>query len=107
MPNSEAFEAAPDYRKQQIVVDLLRAILDALDQEGREPDRWEEQSISRAIVYMLADWFNAASTAAVLAMTPSNERANPETWGRTDDTATARALRDALEYAAGKPTKNR
>jgi hypothetical protein len=107
MPGNEEFQAAPDYRKQQIVADLLRAILDALNEEGREPDRWEGQNIAQAIGFLLAQWHHAAAAAAVIAMTPSNERAKPETWGRADDTVTAHALRDALEYAAGKPTMNR
>ncbi|KVE78261.1 hypothetical protein LGM63_06665 [Burkholderia cepacia] len=107
MPSNAEFQAAPDYRKQEIVADLLRAILVALDQEGREPDRWEGQNIAQAIGYLLAQWYHAASTAAVIAMTPPNERAKPDTWGRADDTVTVHALREALEYAASKPALNR
>ncbi|VWD37314.1 MULTISPECIES: hypothetical protein [Burkholderia] len=107
MPSNAEFQTAPDYRKQEIVADLLRAILVSLDQEGREPDRWEGQNIAQAIGYLLAQWYHAAAAAAVIAMTPSDERGKPETWGRTDDTVTVRALRDALEYAAGKPALNR
>jgi hypothetical protein len=106
MPSNEEFQAAQDYRKQQIVVDLLRAILGSLNEEGREPDRWEGQNIAQAIGFLLAQWYHAAVTASVIAMTPSEERAKPETWGRAEDTITARALRDALEYAAGKPAMN-
>jgi hypothetical protein len=107
MPGNEEFQAAPEWRKQQIAADLLRAILDALNQEDREPDRWEGQHIAQAIGFLLAQWYHAAVAAAVIAVTPSDERAKPETWGRTDDGVTARALRDALEYAAGKPAMNR
>ncbi len=107
MPSNEEFQAAPDYRKQQIVANLIRAILDALNQEGREPDRWEGQNIAQAIGFLLAQWYRAAAAAAGIAMTPPNERAKPETWGRADDTVTARALRHALEYAAGRPAVNR
>jgi hypothetical protein len=39
-------------------------------------------------------------------MTPSDKRAKPETWIRADDTATICALRDGLDYAAGKPARN-
>ncbi|MGS1032959.1 hypothetical protein [Burkholderia glumae] len=106
MPSNEEFQAAPGYGKQEIVANLLRAILDALDKEDREPDRWEGQYIAQAIGFLLAQWYHAAATAAVIAMTPSGERAKPETWDRADDTVTGRALRDALEYAAGKPAMN-
>nr|WP_223961409.1 hypothetical protein [Burkholderia diffusa] len=107
MPSNEEFQTASAPRQQQIVADLLRAVLDSLNREGREPDLWEALYIGKAIEFFRTDWYNAAVAAAVLAMAPSNERAKPENWGRTNDTATARALRYALEYAAASRGMNR
>lgn len=106
MPGDEEFHAAPDYRKKEIVECFIGAILDALIQEGREPDRWEAEHIAYAIGLDLVGWYHAAIVKADLTLTPSDMRAKPETWVRADDTATVRALRDGLDYAAGKPARN-
>jgi len=106
MPSNEEFRAAAEYRKKEIVEGLIGTILDALVQEGREPDRWEAEHIASAIGFDLVGWYHAAITKADLSMTPSDKRAKPETWIRADDTATVCALRDGLDYAAGKPARN-
>jgi len=106
LPCEEEFRAAPNYRKKEIVENLIGAILAQLAGERRDPDRWEEEHIAKAIGYLLSDRYFAASAAAVKALTPTGERADPETWARADDTATTSALRNGLGYAAGKPARN-
>lgn len=106
LPNDNEFRAAPNYRKKEIVENLIRSVLDQLDGERRDPDRWEAEHIAAAIGYLLSDWYSAATGYAIKALAPANERAAPESWARTDDTVTTRALRDAIEYAAGKPARN-
>ncbi|MBB5409375.1 hypothetical protein HDG34_003316 [Paraburkholderia sp. HC6.4b] len=106
LPGNDEFQAAPNYKKKEIVARLIRTILDQLDGEQRSPDRWEAEHLVAANGYLLSDWYSAATTAAVKALAPPHERANPETWARTDDTITTRALRDGLDYAAGKPARN-
>jgi len=106
LPSEEEFRAAPNHKKKDIVANLIRTVLDQLDGEHREPDRWEAEHIAAANGYLLSDWYGAATTAAIKALTPSDERADPETWARTNGTITTRALRDGLEYAAGKPARN-
>lgn len=106
LPSDEEFRAAPNHRKKQIVEQLISAVLDQLDGEHRDPDRWEAEHIATAIGYLLSDWYSAATTATIKALAPSHERAEPESWARTDETVTTRALRDGLEYAAGKPARN-
>lgn len=106
LPGEDEFRAAPNYQKKEIVEQLISAVLDQLDGEGREPDRWEAEQIAAAIGYLLSDWYFAAFTAAVKALARSSERAESETWTRIDDTVTTCAFRDALEYTARKPAKN-
>lgn len=106
LPGNDEFQAAPNYKKKEIVAGLIRTILNQLDGEQRGPDRWEAEHLAAAIGYLLSDWYSAATTATVKALAPPDERANPETWARTDDTITTRALRDGLDYAAGKPARN-
>lgn len=102
----DEFDAAPNYGKKQIVEDLIRSVLDQLDGERRDPDRWEAEHLAAAIGYLLADWYSAAIVSATKSLTPAIDRADPESWARTDDTVTTRALRDAIEHAAGKPARN-
>jgi len=99
-------EAAPNHQKKETVARLIGTVLDQLDGEHRDPDRWEAEHLAAANGYLLSDWYGAATTAAVKALAPSDERTAPETWARTDDTITTRALRDRLDYAAGKPARN-
>lgn len=106
LPSDEEFSAAPNYRKKEIVETLIGATLDQLAGEPREPDRWEAEHIVQAIGYLLSDWYYAAIAAIVNAVAPSSERAKPETWVRTEDTVTTSALRNGLDYAAGKPARN-
>jgi hypothetical protein len=106
LPNESEFQAAPSYRKKEIVENLIRSILDQLDGEFRDPDRWEAEHIASAIGYLISDWYSAATAFAIKALAPANERADPESWARTNDTVTTRALRDAIEYATGKPARN-
>ncbi|AUT74038.1 hypothetical protein [Paraburkholderia hospita] len=106
MPSGDEFQAAPEYGKKKIVEDFIGTILDALNQEGREPDRWEAEHIASTLGLVLVGWYHAATVKAELTLTPSDERANPETWVRGDDTATARALRDGLERVSGVPARN-
>lgn len=105
-PSDEEFHAAPNYRKKEIVENLIGAILDQLAGEPREPDRWEAEQLAAALGYLLSDWYSAAATVAVKALVPPNERATPEAWARADDAVTTLALRRALEYATGKPARN-
>jgi len=105
-PSDEEFRAAPNYRKKEIVERLISAVLDQFDGEHRDPDRWEAEHIAAAIGYLLSDRYFAAAAAAVKALAPSSERAEPDTWARAADTVTARALRHGLEYATGKPARN-
>lgn len=106
LPSDEEYQAAPNYRKKEILVQLIRSILDQLDAEDREPDGWEADHLTRANGLLLCDWFGAVAKLADNAMTPPDRRANPDTWVRTADTITKRALRDGLEYAAAKPVRN-
>jgi len=106
LPGDKEFRGEPNYQKKRIVERLIGTVLDQLDGEHRDPDRWEAEHIAAAIGYLLSDWYFAAFTAAVKALAPSNERAQPETWSRADDTVTTRALRDGLDYATGKPARN-
>ncbi|MGC2970440.1 hypothetical protein [Paraburkholderia aspalathi] len=106
LPSEEDFRAAPNYGKKQFVERFIGATLDQLDVENREPDRWEGEQLTQAIGYLLVDWYGAAITATEKALAPANERAAPDSWVRTDDTVTKRALRDGLDYLAGKPAKN-
>lgn len=106
LPGDDEFRAAPNYGKKQIVENLIRAILAGLDGERRDPDRWEAENLAAAIGFLLSDWYHAGITAAIKALAPPNERAGPEKWIRTDETITTRALRDGLDFAAGKPAKN-
>ena len=107
LPKDNEFRAAPNDRKKEIVENLIRSILVQLDGEHRAPDRWEAEHLGAAIGYLLADWYFAATAFAIKALAPVNERANPESWAMTDDMLTTRALRDSLEYAAGKTERNR
>lgn len=106
LPSEEEFRAAPNYRKKEIVENLIGAVLDQLAGEHRDPDRWEADHIAAAIGHVLSGYYFAASTAAVKALAPPEERADPESWARIDDTPTTGALRNALDYAAGKPAQN-
>ncbi|MBY4802078.1 hypothetical protein LGM57_21205 [Burkholderia cepacia] len=106
LPSEDEYSAAPNYQKKVIVANLIGATLDQLDADHRDPDSWEAQHIAAAIGYLLADWYSAAITSSVKALAPSNERADPDSWVRTGDTVTTRALRDALGYAKGKPARN-
>ena len=106
LPSEGEFRAAPNYGKKDIVENLVRAILDQLSADRRDPDHWEADHIAVAFGHLLSDRYFAASTAAVKAHAPSEERADPESWVRTEDTATTGALRDALDFVAGKPARN-
>jgi hypothetical protein len=106
LPSEEEFRAAPNYGKKQFVERFIGAALDQLDREQREPDRWEAEHLTVALGHLLTDWYNAAITATEKALAPSNERANPDSWVRAEDTVTKRALREGLDYLAGKPAKN-
>ena len=106
LPSEEEFRAAPNYGKKQFVERFIGAALDQLDVENREPDRWEAEQLVAAIGHLLVDWYSAAITATEKALAPANERADPDSWARNDDTVTRRALRDGLDYLAGKPAKN-
>ncbi|VVE07887.1 hypothetical protein [Pandoraea cepalis] len=100
------FQATPNYGKKQFVERFISAALDQLDIEQREPDRWQGEQLTQAIGYLLVDWYGAAITAAEKALAPSSERADPDSWARAADTVTKRALREGLDYLAGKPAKN-
>lgn len=104
-PNNDEFGAAPNHRKKEIVEQIVSDTLDALDKETREPDPWEAQDIASALGLLLLDWYSAASAAAIKALTPSSERADPASWTRVDGTPTTQELRDALEYVKGKPAR--
>ncbi|HEF4770584.1 hypothetical protein LGM80_19380 [Burkholderia multivorans] len=106
LPSDAEFQAAPNYGKKQFVERFISAALDQLDVEQREPDRWEGEQLTQAIGYLLVDWYGAAITATEKALAPTNERADPDSWARTEHTVTKRALREGLDYLAGKPAKN-
>ncbi|NUX98837.1 hypothetical protein [Paraburkholderia youngii] len=106
LPSNAEFQAAPNYGKKAFAERIIRAALDQLDAEGSEPDRWEGEHLATAIGYLLVDWYGAAITAAEKALVPSNERADPDSWARDRDTVTKRALREGLDYLAGKPARN-
>lgn len=106
LPSDDEFRAAPNYGKKQFVERFIGAALDQLDIEHREPDRWEAEHLAAAIGHLLVDWYGAAIAATEKALAPANERADPAAWVRTDDTVTRRALREGLDYLAGKPAKN-
>lgn|GEM_PF-6056187 len=106
LPSDDEFRAAPNHGKKEFTERFIRAALDQLDIEDREPDRWEADNLASALGHLLTDWYLAAITATEKALTPTNERADPDSWARSDDTVTKRALRDGLEYLAGKAAKN-
>ncbi|WP_369952025.1 hypothetical protein [Ralstonia syzygii] len=106
VPSGNELRAAPAYRQKETAENLIRSILDALDAERREPDRWEAEHLAEALGWIVAKWYFASITASEKALAPPDERADPETWGRTDKTATKRILRDGLDYVAGMPAPN-
>lgn len=101
VPSGHELHIAPPYQRKNAAEDLVRAILDALDIEDREPDQWEAENLALAIGYIASRWYFASIAASEKALAPSEERANPEDWKRTDETATKQGLRDGVEFVAG------
>jgi hypothetical protein len=106
LPNADEFHAMPNYGKKDVAERFIRTVLDQLDDESRDPDKWEADHIAAAIGYVLCDWYMVSITATEKSLTPSGKRADSDSWARDADTVTRRALRDALDYAAGKPARN-
>lgn len=106
LPTDDELRAAPPYRLKEAAENLVRSMLDALDVDRREPDQWEADHLAQALGYIVSRFYRASIVATEVALAPSEERANPESWERTDQTLTKRALRDGLDYVAGMPAPN-
>lgn len=106
LPSDDELRAAPPYRRKEAAENLVRSVLDALDVDRREPDQWEADHLAQALGSIVSRFYVASIVATEKALAPSEERADPEAWGRTDVTLTKQALRDGLDYVAGMPAPN-
>lgn len=97
LPSDDELRAAPPYAKKDAAETLVRAVLDALDADKREPDQWESDHLAQALGLILAKFYTASIVATEKALAPTEERADPHSWERTDQTLTKRALREALD----------
>lgn len=104
LPSDEAFNAMFPHQRKSIVEDFVGAILDAIPDDGRDPDNWEAHDIAAAIGFIASGWYNAALTAAERALVPPHERA-PAEPPFLEPAPTVRALRDGLDYVRGMPAR--
>lgn len=106
IPPEDQLHAGPPYRQKAAAENLIGAVLDALDADRREPDRWEAEHLAYSLDCITCRQYFASIAAAAKALAPSKERADPETWARNDQTPTRRDLRGALDYISGMPAPN-
>jgi hypothetical protein len=106
VPSNDELLAAPLYRQKEAAERLIESILDALDADGRQPDRWEAEHLAAALGFILSTMYFASIAKSIIGLTSSEKRAAPETWGRTSDTATTHAFRSGLGYVQGTPAPN-
>ncbi len=94
----EDFLALANHRQQQVVVQLIGQIIEAIADEGREPDAWDGPHLAAAIGYAFVGWRSAALTLALRAITEPELRGAPfEAPGDGGQVATLRTLRSAQE----------
>jgi hypothetical protein len=85
--------------KQEAVVDLAVAALDACIAQGQVLDAWEALNLRSALGAIYMDFFSAAWNEVVLAMAPPEERAPGWEQRLGAEIPTAHRLRTAFEEA--------
>lgn len=94
----------PNYARKEAVEAFIGRILDAIEQEDREPDDWEAHDIAAALGYVVGHMHYAAINVALRALTEPENRA-PMNLPMENPAATGTQLRDALEYVSGMPAR--
>lgn len=83
-----------------IVRGTLHGVLDAIEDDGREPDAWEGDKLLDAMQALHRGRLFDALGACAEALARDDER-GPGDWTRSDETATLVQLRRALAHAPG------
>lgn len=105
LPNAQAFHAAQSWKRKEIVETFVSSILDAIEDEHREPDDWEAHDIASATGFIAAGMYYAALACAERALVPPEQR-SPIPAMNSEDPPAMRHLREALAYVGGMPARN-
>jgi hypothetical protein len=102
VPGRYTFATMDQQARKDMIADRIGAVLDAIEGEGRQPDRWEAGELGDSIRALRVSWHASAMAALEKALAPSDTRADGP-WDRDDNTYTIAQLRGGLAHAAATP----
>ena len=105
LPNGADFTHAPNYGKKDIVEVFIRSVLDAIADDGREPDDLEAHDIAATIGLLAAGMYYAALACAKRALAPVEMRSTIKIISEQDPPP-AKELRLALDAVSQIHVRN-
>ena len=82
---------------RKVVLDLVEAIVDAIEGEGREPDDWEGPDLARALDCLRQGWDTAALTFARRSLAELEDQGLRAEETNNDPPPTVRVLRMGVQ----------
>lgn len=95
-PPAHGWHQRSSMQKKKAVEDSIELVLQAIEAEDRQPDRWEADDIAAAIGYTGGRMYTAALVMLERALAPENERAPFPASVYEVAPATLAALREAF-----------